>query len=145
MRRGKTKDFWTFVNKTDTCWLWTGPTSQGYGNFCQYSVSILAHRYSFMCLGGVIPKGKILHHKCKNRLCVNPEHLEVTTRALHSDGAITMHRSITHCPRGHEYTIENTALNNNHKNRSCRECNKLRCKKRRVRKALGSTTKASST
>lgn len=89
MFRGRNKDFWSYVNKTGTCWLWIGAVgNHGYGVFSQYSVDILAHRYSFMNLGGVIPKGKILHHKCRNTLCVNPEHLEITTREDHSDSCI---------------------------------------------------------
>jgi len=85
--------FWRRVEKTDTCWQWTGRvTTNGYGavTFTEYqSVSgedgtrrreVRAHRYSWERVNGPIPEGLEIDHMCHNRLCVRPEHLRPTTR-----------------------------------------------------------------
>lgn len=39
-----------------------------------------AHRYSYTVLHGrKIPEGKIIDHLCRNRACVNPDHMEPVT------------------------------------------------------------------
>jgi|SRR5690349_4774997 len=66
--------FWSHVNKTDTCWLWTGTKHKtGYGLF-DHSVQ-LAHRISWTCLRGTIHGGLYVLHHCDVPLCVNPDHL----------------------------------------------------------------------
>jgi hypothetical protein len=70
--------FWTKVNKTDSCWLWTANTCRdGYGNITANKIQYKAHRYSLMIHGVVVPKGSIVMHTCDNPSCVRPEHLKV--------------------------------------------------------------------
>jgi hypothetical protein len=77
--------FWNHVSKTDTCWLWTGKqTDNGYGRFSKFK----AHRYVLM-LSKIDINGKDVHHKCNNRLCVNPDHLELI---LHTEHKRKKHR-----------------------------------------------------
>jgi hypothetical protein len=74
--------FLQYVNKTETCWLWTGYIRQdGYANFRPISTSTtqLAHRVAYELWNGVIPDGSVARHKCDVRNCVNPEHLELGT------------------------------------------------------------------
>lgn len=40
-----------------------------------------AHRFSWLLAGNTIPEGHLIRHKCRNRHCVNPEHLETGTGA----------------------------------------------------------------
>ena len=72
--------FFKKVNKTDTCWLWTGCISCGYGRFTYNAKSYGSHCFSWLLTGNTIPEGHLIRHKCRNRHCVNPEHLETGTR-----------------------------------------------------------------
>ncbi len=76
-------DVQRFFDKTtvilDGCWEWTAwITDKGYGQF-QYGGRMMgAHRFSYQLV-----KGEILHtidHLCRNRRCVNPNHLEDVTQ-----------------------------------------------------------------
>ena len=105
--------FWSYVVKTDYCWQWNGPKklSKGryvYGTF--YANGILSpHRFSLSLVAGERIDLDV-DHKCKNTLCVNPDHLEWVT---HAENKRRDQR--THCRRGHPLT-----------KRQCLECNRLR-------------------
>lgn len=72
--------FWTYVDKTDSCWLWTGAlTYDGYGIFGVGSQRTGPHRWVLMFAGVEIPEGMQVDHLCRVRNCVNPDHLEVVT------------------------------------------------------------------
>lgn len=60
------------------CWEWIGSIdSYGYGYFSpKENTQYLGHRYSYHLKYGDIPVGLVVNHKCSNKLCVNPEHLE---------------------------------------------------------------------
>jgi len=64
------------------CWLWRGQISNtGYGRIMlsgpQGRSMESAHRASYAAFVGPIPVGTLVRQTCGNRLCVNPEHLEV--------------------------------------------------------------------
>jgi hypothetical protein len=71
------------VTDPDTgCWLWRGQVSNsGYGRIMlpgpQGRRMESAHRASYQTLVGAIPEGAFVRQTCGNRLCVNPEHLEL--------------------------------------------------------------------
>jgi hypothetical protein len=100
--------FWAKVNKTDTCWLWTGSYgNHGYGNFRYKNTIRTAHRVAYMELVGEIPEGMCVCHTCDNTLCVRPDHLWLGTK---SDNSLDRDRKKrgyqsrkTHCPQGHPY------------------------------------------
>lgn len=73
--------FWTKVQKTDTCWLWTAATQKGYGAFGVGRKMKRAHRVAWELVLGPIPGNKPLDHKCQNTLCVrpHPDHLRPVT------------------------------------------------------------------
>ena len=88
----------------------------------------LAHRYAYELLVGSIPEGHELHHRCGVRACVNPEHLQVVTRAEHRS---LEREAKTHCHRGHPYSI----YARNHQGRAaiyCTECQRMTTRRRRL-------------
>jgi len=76
----------TKIDKTATCWLWTGAKNKnGYGGFSYRRpdgslAGKPAHRAVYELLVGEIPEGLVIDHLCSNRLCVNPSHLEAVTQ-----------------------------------------------------------------
>jgi hypothetical protein len=67
------------VNKTETCWLWTGSIQKnGYGSLSSRENkwnTRYAHRWSYIHHKGGIEEGKMVRHTCDIRNCVNPAHL----------------------------------------------------------------------
>lgn len=65
---------------TKKCWLWQGAvSSSGYGQLEEDGKTWTAHAYSYTCHNGKIPDDKQVRHKCGNKLCCNPNHLELGT------------------------------------------------------------------
>ncbi len=134
--------FWAKVDKTETCWLWTGSLNQqGYGQVAVRvagrQTSARAHRFAHELLVGPIPDGLELDHLCRVRNCVNPAHLEPVTHAENLRRSPTAFRRLgdrqrakTHCPQGHPYDEANTARY------GCRRyCIACRNKRNRARRA----------
>jgi len=68
------------IEKTQTCWLWTGGRfNDGYGSVWYEGKSMGVHRLTYLLNKGSIPEGHVIRHACNTPLCVNPEHLEVGT------------------------------------------------------------------
>jgi len=81
--------FWSKVNKTDTCWLWTAYCDKaGYGRIAVDKRWMLAHRVSWLIADRTIPEGLLIRHKCRSKNCVNPEHLETGTSAQNATDMI---------------------------------------------------------
>lgn len=84
--------FWPHVDKSDSCWTWTGAHDGGapYGRIKDGGKLVRAHRVSFEIHNGPIPEGVVVDHICHNTLCVNPDHLRLGTtqwNAEHRKGA----------------------------------------------------------
>lgn len=128
--------FWPKVNKnTDSgCWEWTASrTGAGYGQIAQGRTMLYAHRLAYEWLVGPIPDGLELDHLCRNRRCCNPDHLEPVTHGdnmRRGDSGKNMSAK-THCPKGHEYSTENTWLSN----KGSRVCKACKANRQRVRRS----------
>ncbi len=131
--------FWGKVDASGPCWQWMGAgAGKGYGKI---GVVVdgkpsypYAHRVAWEILVGEIPEGKELDHLCKNRRCVNPDHLEPVTRRQNlarSAAVCTLNSLKSSCPQGHPYEGDN--LIQNKYGRACRECRRAYDRKRRPR------------
>lgn len=72
------------INPKTGCWIYTLSIDKGgYGVFHAKGErkSLRAHRYFYEKYRGPIPKGLDIDHLCRNRNCVNPDHLEPVTRS----------------------------------------------------------------
>jgi hypothetical protein len=68
------------------CIEWQGAQNgTGYGYRTVKRKNWLAHRYAYTVAYGDIPDGMLVRHKCDNKLCINPEHLELGNK---SDNAL---------------------------------------------------------
>lgn len=122
--------FWKHVTKQENgCWLWKRCATR-YAYFGFRGKTISAHRFAYRAWPTTEPipdETPQLDHRCRNRSCVNPDHLDPVTNkenSLRGTGLSAVNARKTHCPRGHRYTAENTMTMKRHGSigRGCRAC-----------------------
>jgi hypothetical protein len=99
--------FWSKVQKTDGCWIWTASKRhKGYGAFCYSKNGVVvqgrAHRFMWEMVYGDIPAGMFVLHRCDNPACVNPDHLWLGTNQDNVDDMMRKGRHVsggTYCKR----------------------------------------------
>ena len=70
------------VDESTGCWNWNGfVNEQGYGQRSRRGTTVKAHRLFYVAKFGDVPDGMMLDHLCRNRRCVNPDHLEPVSNA----------------------------------------------------------------
>jgi hypothetical protein len=117
-----------FAVRPGGCWEWTARVEpNGYAKFMVKEGgkwrSIWAHIVSYTIFRGEVPTGLQLDHICRNRSCVNPEHLRAVTQKvniLSSESPIAKIAARQTCANGHAYTEENTRMYRGM--RYCRTC-----------------------
>ena len=118
--------FWSNVeigNHQD-CWLWKQSVgSHGYGQTFDGVTVRLAHRVAWALSIGPIPARMTIDHRCRNRRCVNPQHLRLLTNLENATDNGQGRK--THCPSGHPYDEANTHRDKRG-HRKCRACAKER-------------------
>ena len=135
-RRDPIERFWEKVDRSPgqgpkgDCWTWKKPSHYtGYGFFYFQRKQRTAHAVSYYFAHGRFPQeGLDIDHLCRNRACVNPDHLEEVSRQVNAYrgqcGFITgaKMRARTHCKNGHEFTPENTTIESKGERSTKRRC-----------------------
>ena len=88
--------FWSKVDKKgdNECWNWKSCNDGRYGIFRNNNKNNGSHRLAYELHNKIdIPKGLVIRHKCDNRLCCNPNHLELGTYKDNSNDMIERNRS----------------------------------------------------
>lgn len=136
LRRGEPA-FWLLVSKLGSgCWLWDGQQMpNGYGRWGLYDrteqceLAWVAHRAAWELLNGRIRDGLTLDHLCRNKLCINPAHLEAVTNLENRRRA---EAARTHCRSGaHPWIPSNIVVHGKKKENRCRLCILERSRRRR--------------
>jgi len=116
--------FNNYWKKVGDCHIWTNRLDKdGYGSFYFIKKHRRAHRVAYFFSKGDIPGGMVIGHTCRNRNCVNPEHLRVITAGensienSNSVGAINKRK--TKCKNGHLF---DKVYGTNKKQRYCSIC-----------------------
>ena len=120
-----------YVIQESGCWDWVGGTiNGGYGRMWYNGKQRLAHRAMYEQLHGPIPDDLQCDHLCRNRLCVNPAHMEIVTQReniLRGQGIAAKHARRTHCSSGHPLSGDNLVVARlRYGSRICRICNNAR-------------------
>ena len=141
--------FWDKVTTSNTnfykdtpCMEWSAFINpSGYGKFWFNGKNEQSHRLSYEDKYGKIQEGLVINHLCRNRSCVNPNHLEDVTQQENIQKGLTgfavglRMRTKTHCPQGHEYNDQNTYISPNG-SRNCRACILIQVREYQHRKKL---------
>jgi hypothetical protein len=94
--------------KQGGCWIWQGALDEdGYGTFYLRRMNRRAHRVAWFSARGDLPQGMVVNHTCRNRACVNPQHLQAISASEHALRDTTsicyVNSQKTICPKGHPY------------------------------------------
>jgi hypothetical protein len=99
------------------CWEWQGYIRpNGYGSFYFRGRPTTAHRAAYQIFVGPVGERADLDHLCRNRRCVNPDHLEIVSRRENCRRGIMgqvnaeRERAKTCCRNGHAYVEDNVHI-----------------------------------
>ncbi len=103
--RARFNSKWT---KKGSCHVWTEPLDRdGYGTFHLRRFNRRAHRVAYWDVHGTIPEGYVVNHICRNRSCVNHQHLNILTvreNSMRDSASPTyLNSQKTHCKNGHPF------------------------------------------
>lgn len=122
--------FKSFKVDSKGCWVWTGTKRIYPRMFFGGKAYYPAHRVAVKISGRQTPTDLTVDHLCRNRLCVNPDHLEMVTlevNILRGDCPTAKNARAKKCTRGHSLSGKNLiVLKSRPEWRQCRKCEKVR-------------------
>lgn len=72
--------FWSKVDKSGDCWEWTAHVLPNrYGRMRFRGKIVYAHRFAYALAHGECANNLVIDHRCRNKRCVNPSHLQLVT------------------------------------------------------------------
>ncbi len=123
------RNLWSHIKHPNACWNWAGAIRATYGEIGFGKKTYRVHRVMFEWFKGEIPKGLTIDHLCNNRLCVNPDHLILSTQKDNVGRAL----KVAYCRRGHLQSPENRYTAPGSGRSRCKPCIMIRNKKRHIR------------
>jgi hypothetical protein len=131
MANASMASFWSRVDSSGDCWLWTSHLGHnGYGRTGWAGGTKPAHVIAKAMLSGFPTDGRQHDHLCRTRACVNPTHLErvdTRTNLLRGETHAAANAAKTHCLRGHPLSGDNVYIRRDRpRTRNCRACIALR-------------------
>lgn len=122
------------VDWVDGCWQWQGVLdNHGYGLLSVSGLNRLAHRLSYLIFKGEIGSQLQIDHLCRNRKCINPEHLDAVLQSENlrrGFGLPGVNSRKQRCPSGHAYSHENTYVYPKSGHRRCMTCQREYARRR---------------
>lgn len=120
------RKFDRLVVASGDCRLWAGAVDRrdGYGRFYVGGKTVGAHQFAYRRMYGDVPEGMVIDHVCRNRRCVNPDHLRTVTRVenvMIGSGVTAENARKELCTHGHPLSGENLYVKPNGE-RGCRQC-----------------------
>ncbi len=115
------------IKVVNNCWVFTGDMSFGYGRTWYKNKHIQAHRLSYLLFNGELNSRLVIDHLCRNKACVNPEHLEQVTQkenVYRGFAPTAINARKTHCIHGHSLSGYNLIIREK-EYRQCRKCKNI--------------------
>jgi len=123
-------------NANDACWSWPCHSGGGYASLHLDGRTVRAVMVAYELKHGPVPTGLQLDHLCRNTGCWNPDHVEPVTPSVNQLRGTSRQSEKTHCPQGHSYNSENTAIRRSkggRLKRFCKPCQKQSTREYRQR------------
>ncbi len=129
---------WVKMGTPKECWPWLGSlNTDGYPTCMPVAQSrkrlgkvFYPHRLMFHWFKHPLPNDLTIDHLCKNRRCLNPDHMEAVTIAENVGRAVKR----AYCKRGHPQTAKNRYTAPGSGQTRCKPCIKVRNKVTRSNK-----------
>lgn len=122
--------FWIKAEIFDevTCWIWRPNPNDRYATFSVQRDGVTkryaAHRLAYIVFFGSVDPTLVVDHRCENKRCINPLHLQAVTdgaNTLRAESAAGINSRKTHCSQGHHLDGDNLYLTPSGR-RNCKTC-----------------------